>query len=153
MERSASVVTISDIAKELGVSKSTVSRVINCKGRIGADAAAGDGCGAGLHRPHPGAAALPASAGRTQGSAAPARGNGAAAVPLAGASVAGKRDLRPNGCCPEQSQRPWRTVPGKTGADGRDISSKNYLFDELTKNNRKNFILCPLVSGAVRVYD
>jgi len=44
-------------------------------------------------------------------------------------------------------------VPGKTGADGRDISSKNYLFDELTKNNVKNFILCPLVSGAVRVYD
>ena len=37
MERSASVVTISDIAKELGVSKSTVSRVINCKGRIGAE--------------------------------------------------------------------------------------------------------------------
>ena len=46
-----------------------------------------------------------------------------------------------------------RTVPGKTGADGRNISSKNYLFDELTKNNGKNFILCPLVSGAVRVYD
>ena len=37
MERSASVVTISDIAQELGVSKSTVSRVINCKGRIGAE--------------------------------------------------------------------------------------------------------------------
>lgn len=37
MERAASVVTISDIAQELGVSKSTVSRVINCKGRIGAE--------------------------------------------------------------------------------------------------------------------
>ena len=29
---------------------------------------------------------------------------------------------------PEQGQRPWCAVPGKTGADGRDISSKNYLF-------------------------
>lgn len=37
MEKTASVVTISDIAEELGVSKSTVSRVINCKGRIGAE--------------------------------------------------------------------------------------------------------------------
>lgn len=37
MERTASAVTISDIARELGVSKSTVSRVINCKGRIGAE--------------------------------------------------------------------------------------------------------------------
>ena len=119
----------------------------------GADAAAGDGCGAGLHRPDPGAAALSAPAGRTQGGSVPARGDGAAAVPLAGAAGTGKRDLRPNGCCPEQSQRPWCAVPDKTGADGRDISSKNYLFDELTKNNAKNFILCPLVSGAVRVYD
>ena len=78
---------------------------------------------------------------------------GETALPLAGAAGTGKRDLRPNGCCPEQSQRPWCAVPDKTGADGRDISSKNYLFDELTKNNAKNFILCPLVSGAVRVYD
>lgn len=37
MRDSAAVVTIGDIARELGVSKSTVSRVINCKGRIGAD--------------------------------------------------------------------------------------------------------------------
>ncbi len=37
MERTLAVITISDIAKELGVSKSTVSRVINCKGRIGAE--------------------------------------------------------------------------------------------------------------------
>ena len=119
----------------------------------GADAAAGNGCGAELHRPDPGTATLPAPAGRTQGSAVPARGDGAAAVPLAGAAGTGKRDLRPNGCRPEQGQRPWCAVPGKTGADGRDISSKNYLFDELTKNNAKNFILRPLVSGAVRVYD
>lgn len=34
-ERNGTSVTISDIARELGVSKSTVSRVINCKGRIG----------------------------------------------------------------------------------------------------------------------
>ena len=50
-------------------------------------------------------------------------------------------------------QRLWGPVPGKPGPDGRNISSKKYLFDELTKNNVKNFILCPLVSGAVRVYD
>lgn len=37
MERSSTVVTIADIAEKLGVSKSTVSRAINCKGRIGAD--------------------------------------------------------------------------------------------------------------------
>nr|WP_318715828.1 LacI family DNA-binding transcriptional regulator [uncultured Treponema sp.] len=37
MERFASAVTIADIAEKLGVSKSTVSRAINCKGRIGAE--------------------------------------------------------------------------------------------------------------------
>lgn len=35
MERRTATVTIADIAKELGVSKSTVSRAINYKGRIG----------------------------------------------------------------------------------------------------------------------
>ena len=37
MERQTSAVTISDIAEKLGVSKSTVSRALNCKGRIGAE--------------------------------------------------------------------------------------------------------------------
>ena len=51
--------------------------------------------------------------GARQGGSVPARGDGAAAVPLAGAAGTGKRDLRPNGCCPEQSQRPWCAVPDK----------------------------------------
>ena len=33
--KSQAPVTLADIARELGVSKSTVSRVVNCKGRIG----------------------------------------------------------------------------------------------------------------------
>lgn len=37
MERNVSTVTIADLADRLGVSKSTVSRALNCKGRIGAD--------------------------------------------------------------------------------------------------------------------
>lgn len=37
MEKMTSAVTIADIAEKLGVSKSTVSRAINCKGRIGAE--------------------------------------------------------------------------------------------------------------------
>lgn len=37
MERTDTAVTIADIAEKLGVSKSTVSRAINCKGRIGAE--------------------------------------------------------------------------------------------------------------------
>ena len=34
-------------------------------------------------------------------------------------------------------QRLWGPVPGKPGPDGRNISSKKYLFDELTKNSGK----------------
>lgn len=37
MGKETSAVTIADIAEKLGVSKSTVSRAINCKGRIGAE--------------------------------------------------------------------------------------------------------------------
>ena len=49
-----------------------------------------------------------------------------------------KRCLRPHGGGTGRSQRFWRTVPPGARADGGSISSKNYLFDELTKNNRKN---------------
>ena len=54
--------------------------------------------------------------------------------------------LRPHGGGTGRSQRFWRTVPPGARADGGSISSKNYLFDELTKNNRKKFMqkhLCP----------
>ena len=37
MEKMTAAVTIADIAEKLGDSKSTVSRAINCKGRIGAE--------------------------------------------------------------------------------------------------------------------
>ncbi len=69
-----------------------------------------------------------------------------AAEPLAGKAGKRKRCLRPHGGGTGRSQRFWRTVPPGARADGGSISSKNYLFDELTKNNRKNFMqkhLCP----------
>ena len=69
-----------------------------------------------------------------------------AAEPLAGKAGKRKRCLRPHGGGTGRSQRFWRTVPPGARADGGSISSKNYLFDELTKNNRKKFMqkhLCP----------
>ncbi|MFR6698860.1 MAG: nucleotidyltransferase family protein [Faecalibacterium sp.] len=69
-----------------------------------------------------------------------------AAEPLAGKAGKRKRCLRPHGGGTGRSQRFWRTVPPGARADGGSISSKNYLFDELTKNNRRNFMqkhLCP----------
>ncbi len=49
---------------------------------------------------------------------------------------------RPARRCPDgggtgSGQRLWGPVPGKPGPDGRNISSKKYLFDELTKNSGK----------------
>ena len=43
-----------------------------------------------------------------------------------------------------------RRVPGPMGGS---ISSKNYLFDELTKNNRKILMQKHLVPGRFVVYD
>ena len=71
---------------------------------------------------------------------------GPAGEPFAGKAGKRKCRLRPHGGGTGSSQRFWRTVPPGTRADGGSISSKNYLFDELTKNNRKDFMqkhLCP----------
>ena len=105
------------------------------------------GCGTGLYggdRACP--AALSAFAGGKAGSTSAAEACIPAAEPLAGKAGKRKRCLRPHGGGTGRSQRFWRTVPPGARADGGSISSKNYLFDELTKNNRRNFMqkhLCP----------
>ena len=94
----------------------------------------------------PGLAALSAFAGGKAGSTSAAEACIPAAEPLAGKAGKRKRCLRPHGGGTGRSQRFWRTVPPGARADGGSISSKNYLFDELTKNNRRNFMqkhLCP----------
>ena len=83
-------------------------------------------------------AALSAFAGGKAGSTCAAEACIPAAEPLAGKAGKRKRCLRPYGGGTGSSQRFWRTVPPGARADGGSISSKNYLFDELTKNNRKN---------------
>ena len=45
--------------------------------------------------------------------------------------------MLPDGGGTGSGQRLWGPVPGKPGPDGRNISSKKYLFDELTKNSGK----------------
>ena len=91
-------------------------------------------------------AALSAFAGGKAESTSAAEACIPAAEPLAGKAGKRKRCLRPHGGGTGSSQRFWRTVPPGARADGQSISSKNYLFDELTKNNRRNFMqkhLCP----------
>ena len=91
-------------------------------------------------------AALSAFAGGKAGSTSAAEACIPAAEPFAGKAGKRKRCLRPHGGGTGSSQRFWRTVPPGARADGGSISSKNYLFDELTKNNRKKFMqkhLCP----------
>ena len=44
-----------------------------------------------------------------------------------------KRRLRPHGLRPAHGQRFFRALPENTGAYGQRTSSKNYLFDEVTK--------------------
>ena len=111
------------------------------------DAPSCHGCGTGLcggDRACP--AALSAFAGGKAESTSAAEACIPAAEPLAGKAGKRKRCLRPHGGGTGSSQRFWRTVPPGARADGQSISSKNYLFDELTKNNRRNFMqkhLCP----------
>lgn len=122
-------------------------RADHCALPPGADAPPCHGCGTGLcggDRACP--AALSAFAGGKAESTCAAEACIPAAEPLAGKAGKRKRCLRPYGGGTGSSQRFWRTVPPGARADGGSISSKNYLFDELTKNNRKKFMqkhLCP----------
>ena len=119
----------------------------------GADAAAGDGCGAGLHRPDPGAAALPAPAGRAQGSAVHCSEKRRCRCPTRWRGLRGKTRPAPKWLPPRAGPATLVRCAGQNRSRWAEYIVKKLSFDELTKNNTKNFILCPLVSGAVRVYD
>ena len=116
-------------------------RADHCALPPGPDAPPCHGCSTGLYgRYRACPAALSAFAGGKAGSTCAAEACIPAAEPLAGKAGKRKRCLRPHGGGTGRSQRFWRTVPPGARADGGSISSKNYLFDELTKNNRRNFI-------------
>ena len=122
-------------------------RADHCALPPGPDAPSCHGRGTGLYggdRACP--AALSAFAGGKAGSFAAAEACIPAAEPLAG--KAGKKKTMPAPAWRRHRQQPAILAHCAAGCPGRwgSISSKNYLFDELTKNNRKNFMqkhLCP----------
>ena len=84
-----------------------------------------------------GSAAGAAPAGSTEGRPAAAGAGVPSGVSLAGKAGPDRPRRCPDGGGTGSGQRLWGPVPGKPGPDGRNISSKKYLFDELTKNSGK----------------
>ena len=104
----------------------------------GPDAPPCHGCCIGLYGRHSaGPAAGAAPAGSTEGRPAAAGAGVPSGVSLVGKAGPDRPRRCPDGGGTGSGQRLWGPVPGKPGPDGRNISSKKYLFDELTKNSGK----------------